>query len=126
MSTDSGWWSKRLGQPAPPPQNYAPQGYVPQAPPPTQYPQGQQAYPQQHTPQQIQVTPENLYEAAQLWQGGEATKNETQPCPKCGSPHFFSRTGTLNSRGPAPAPICYTCGFNGLFDQADPGNWQAN
>lgn len=118
MASDSGWWERRLGgqrpqQPAPqyPPTNYQPQPA----------PQYQQA-PNQPAPQP-QVTPGNLFEAAQHWQGGEATKTERQNCPKCGSGHFFSRSqGAV--RGPAPAPICYHCGYNGMFSQGDPATWQ--
>lgn len=130
---DNGWWSRNLGgqqsapqRPVGPPQQYQPPMH--QVPP--QYPQGapqQPQYPQQpqqqFNPSQIKVTGQNLYEAAQYWQGGEATRTETNPCPRCGSPHFFSRAKNV-SRGPAPAPTCYTCGFNGMFEQGDPAVWQ--
>ena len=135
MADSSGWWASKLGHaPQQPnmrqqPVAYPPQGY-PQAPP--GYPPApQQGYPPQGYPQQqqidtsqIQVTPENLAELTKLWQGGEATKTETTPCPKCGSPHYFSRSNRV-SRLPAPAPTCYTCGYNGLFEQADAATWQA-
>lgn len=135
MPGDSGWWQRHLGQPqAPAPQYQQPQGYqqAPQYPPqgPPQAPQYQQApqgYPQQQgaiDTSQIRVTGENLYEAAQLWQGGPGTRTETQHCPQCGGNHFFSRT-TGTTRGPAPAPLCYDCGFNGQFIQGDPANWNA-
>lgn len=123
MSTDSGWWARRLGnapvqqqQPNTPPVTY-------HAAPAPAYQQQAPAYQQQAPTQQIKVTPENLFEAAQHWQGGEATRTETNPCPKCGSPHFFSRSQNV-ARGPAPAPVCYTCGFNGMFVQGDPSVWQ--
>ena len=131
MSNDSGWWSRHLGTPQHQQPSYPPTGYQQQ---PNQYAQPQ--YPQQHPQypnqqqapqyqqqQQVKVTPENLFEAAKTWQGGEATRNETQPCPKCGSGHYFSRAGG-NTRGPSPAPVCYTCGYNGMFVQGDPATWQ--
>lgn len=124
MSTDNDWWSRRLGTP----QQQQPQQQTPIYPQP-QYPQ-QQAHPQspQYNPhpapqQQIRVTPENLYEAAMHWQGGEATRTETQSCPKCGGNHYYSRSGGV-SRGPSPAPMCFDCGFNGMFTQGDPAVWQ--
>lgn len=123
MSTDDGWWARRLGNPPQQQQQYAPAIYQqPQAPAQYQqpvHPQAPNAMPQQ----QIRVTPENLYEAAMMWQGGEATRTETHLCPKCGSGHYFSRSQGI-ARGPAPAPVCYTCGFNGMFTQGDPSVWQ--
>lgn len=58
------------------------------------------------------------------WEGGEATRTQTERCPQCGGPHYF--THFRNSRMPAPAPVCMTCGYNGLFTQGDPANWQTN
>jgi hypothetical protein len=122
MSTDDGWWARKLGNPAAPAQRQqAPAVYQQQQ---VQYqqpmhPQAPTAMPQQ----QIRVTPENLYEAAMMWQGGEAVRTETNLCPKCGSGHYFSRSQGI-ARGPAPAPVCYTCGFNGMFTQGDPSVWQ--
>lgn len=120
MSNDAGWWSRKLGTPQQQqtpiyPQQQYPQQYQQQP----VHPQAPQAQPQQ----QIRVTPENLYDAAMMWQGGEATRTETNLCPKCGSNHYFSRSQSV-SRGPAPAPVCYTCGFNGMFTQGDPSVWQ--
>lgn len=128
---DNGWWSRHLGgqQSAPqrpvtpsPQYQYPMHQVPPQAPthPIPAHLTGQQ--PQVDT-SQIRVNGQNLYEATQYWQGGEAMRTETQPCPKCGSPHFFSRSKGV-SRGPAPAPTCYTCGFNGMFEQGDPAVWQ--
>lgn len=59
-------------------------------------------------------------------QGGEAARKENLTCPDCGSPYVFSRTArgagtTIN--GAAPAPRCYECGWNGLYDQASQSNW---
>jgi predicted RNA-binding Zn-ribbon protein involved in translation (DUF1610 family) len=67
---------------------------------------------------------DNIYQAAAHWKGGQAHRVDTQPCPQCGSGQFFSRSQDAR-RGPAPAPHCYNCGFNGLFDQGDPTTWGA-
>jgi predicted RNA-binding Zn-ribbon protein involved in translation (DUF1610 family) len=41
---------------------------------------------------------------------------EIYNCPECGSGNFFTRSSTVK-RGPAPAPHCTECGYNGLFEQ---------
>lgn len=121
------WWSRNLGGAPPPkpvPPAYTgvppaiPHGYQPQVPVQQQ---------QQHlrAPTQPQrVDPENLFEQAMTWEGGEGVRKERTPCPQCGSMHFFSRSSKV-SRGPAPAPVCYDCGYNGLFEQGDPATWGA-
>ena len=121
MSQD--WYARRLGQ----------QHQQPQAPQQRYSPPTQPHYPQQHQPQpqhqqqpdtsQIRVTTQNLYEVAGMWRGGPAARTEGQPCPNCGSNHYFSRAG--KSRLPAPAPHCFDCGYNGLFDQGLPQTWGA-
>lgn len=121
--SDNDWWARRLGkaqQQAPAPPRY---------PVPGQYQQPAYHEPQYQAPQQqqtrnIRVTPENLFEATKHWQGGEAHRRETRNCPRCGGGHFFSRASEV-SRGPAPAPLCYDCGFTGLFQQGDPANYSA-
>lgn len=120
MSTDSDWWSRRLGN-APQQRSNAPAAYQ-QPQMPAQQPMHPQA-PQYNQQQQPRVTAENLYEAAMSWQGGPAARTETQSCPQCGGGHYFSRTNGP-SRGPAPAPMCYDCGYNGMFTQGDPAVWQ--
>lgn len=118
MSTDNDWWARRLGSP----QHQPPAPVIRQQPQYQQpvHPQSPQAQPQY---QQPRVTAENLYEAAMSWQGGPAARTETQSCPQCGGGHYFSRTNGP-SRGPAPAPMCYDCGYNGMFTQGDPAVWQ--
>ena len=69
------------------------------------------------------VTQDNIGQLAGYWRGGQGTRTETTPCPKCGSPHYFSRVNARGTRGPAPAPLCMTCGFNGLFEQASAEVW---
>lgn len=63
-------------------------------------------------------------EALRLWKGGEAMRKEgNMTCPECGSIYVFSRTGRGQNtmvNGAAPAPRCYECGWNGLYDQAIP------
>lgn len=116
MATDSDWWARRLGNPQqqpPPPAIYQ----TPTAPVYTQAPQAPQVQ------QEIRVTPENLFDAAMMWQGGQAARTEIYPCPQCGGGHYFSRSNGP-SRGPAPAPMCYDCGYNGMFVQGDPSVWQ--
>jgi len=117
--SDSDWWARRLGQPQqrtpliPTPRYPQYQQQAPQAPQAPQVPQQQQ---------QIKVTPDNLYDAAMQWQGGEAHRKEVYACPQCGGGHYFSRTNGP-SRGPAPAPMCYDCGYNGMFTQGDPATY---
>jgi predicted RNA-binding Zn-ribbon protein involved in translation (DUF1610 family) len=81
-------------------------------------PQQGQAYQQQ----EFQPQPESISDALR---GGATVdpgkynsvrKGETHHCPECGSNNFFTRASTV-SRGPAPAPLCSECGYNGLFEQ---------
>lgn len=118
--SDKSWWAKQMGATAPPP----PPPVAPHAPSyPANYQQAPPQVPQQMPQQaQPQVTIDNIAQMAEYWQGGEATRTETQRCPKCGGNHFFSRSQGAH-RGPAPAPMCADCGFNGLFDQGDPSTW---
>ena len=98
-----------------------------QAPPPP--PQQQQQYvqpQQQYSPPPQQPALNNVHDVVAgmaQWQGGEATRTETQRCPKCGGNHFFSRSQGTH-RGPPPAPSCFDCGYSGgLFEQGDPSNY---
>ena len=113
------WYARKLGR-------------APTAPAaPTSYPAT--AAPLQAVPQQY-VTPgstppvapvpvdgqSNMGEAITRWQGGEGTKTEVDRCPRCDSPNYFSRRSgaltTPNGRM-TPAPHCYDCGHNGLWEQ---------
>jgi predicted RNA-binding Zn-ribbon protein involved in translation (DUF1610 family) len=61
--------------------------------------------------------------AIRTWKGGEAHRREgSLTCPRCGSKNVFSRSngGTL---GHTPAPRCFECGWNGLYEQADQASW---
>ena len=119
MKSDSGWWAKRLpAQPSARQPQYQP-------PQPQQYQEPVPQYQQPMQPvQQGAVSVENIIEAVAAWQGGEATRTETSRCPSCGSDHYFSRAQGAH-RGPPPAPMCYACGFTGLFQQGDPAVWNA-
>lgn len=57
----------------------------------------------------------NLIESVANWRGGEGARNSAQ-CPECGSGNFFRRkTGATEA-----APLCYDCGYNGIFTQVQP------
>ena len=129
--SDTGWWARRLApqtrqQSVPPQQYQVPQG-SPQPQGPTHGAVG--AYAQQlerlQPNGQQQVTAENLFVMAGQWHGGPAHRADPDPCPQCGSNQFFSRAAK-NSRLPPPAPHCYNCGYNGLFEQGDPTTWGAS
>lgn len=119
MSSD--WYARKFGgghqYASPPPRQ--PQ-YVQGHPAPADYAQPQYQEPDTSN---IRVTPENFIQAASMWKGGAAAKTERSACPNCGSGLYYSRTG--KSRMPSPAPHCFSCGFNGLFDQGDPQSWGA-
>ena len=73
--------------------------------------------------------PETLTELLDLQQHGQglrpgkgATLNP-DPCPNCGGNLFYADLG-LKRRGPPPAPHCFTCGYNELFEQGLESNWQ--
>lgn len=131
----SDWWSKRLAGETPTPSR--PMATPPTAPPiriptpaqapsptPMQAPTGRQDVLDPNRAPTEQIT---MGEAIRLWQGGEAMRREgNTTCPECGSIYVFSRTGrgsgsTVN--GHAPAPRCYECGWNGMYDQGSAGSW---
>lgn len=131
MRSDRGWWDRALGRtnPTPPaqPQAYQPPaqpvqpGYPPPQAPPQGYAQPQQGY-HQPQPQPVITNIHDAVSAMGQWQGGEAHRTETQRCPQCGGGHYYSRAQVVR-RGPAPAPLCFDCGYTGLFEQADPTNY---
>lgn len=99
----SSWWSKKLGTPTPTHTQTPLPPVTPPAPPripsmPTPTPQ---------SAPNIAVTSDNFQEVATLWQGGEATRTETQRCPNCGGDHYFSRSNT----GQTVPARCYDCGY---------------
>lgn len=105
----SSWWERKLGNPAQRPPSHPPAA---PAPPPQLRPVPQHTVTQS---QQINLTQDNFVDAAQTWQGGEASRKETQNCPSCGSSLFFSRAnaGSMVSQAGmvSAAPRCYECGY---------------
>lgn len=130
------WWSKKLAgeKPTPPRTFTTPPTSIPlripaTTPQPQQTPlqqaqQGGQNLVNPNLPPNAEVT---FSEAMRNWAGGEAMRKEgNMTCPECGSIYVFSRTGrgqgtTVN--GAHPAPRCYSCGWNGIYDQASSANW---
>ena len=123
MSDSSSWYSRKFGgnqqqQRPQPPQQRPPPGYVPGG-----YQQNQQVVQvQQQQPPKVDI--ENLWGAMQQWRGGKAHKIDAEPCPQCHSPRYYSRAGEGVRRGPPPAPHCFDCGFNGMFEQGMATSWQ--
>ena len=131
MSND--WWSRRLTN-SPQPTRPAPQSTPPSTPPlrfPVQVPTTPQ--PAQQSRQQVldeQRAPTdqiNMSDAIRLWKGGEAMRKEgNMSCPECGSHNVFGRSTRASNTtvgGKSPAPRCFECGWNGLYNQAIEGSW---
>lgn len=130
------WWSKKLVGDQPTPQRSyttpptSPPLRIPmQAPQPSQvpvqsFPSGRQELLDPSRPANENIT---MGEALRLWQGGEAMRKEgNMTCPECGSIYVFSRTGRGSGtmvNGASPAPRCYECGWNGMYDQGSQGSW---
>jgi hypothetical protein len=133
----SDWWSRQLSnqQPRTAPRQ---EGYSsPPITPPVRFGSIQIPTQQQPQPQQTQqrVLDENraptenvsMGEAIRLWKGGEAAKKQgDMSCPDCGSQNIFVRTakgGNTMISGNAPAPRCFECGWNGMYDQGSQSSW---
>lgn len=119
----SDWWSKKLAGEKP----TTPRPSLPTTAVPMRFPAATTAaaQPQHHD---SGPEPETLSEflRSNKTKGGEATRRETMTCPDCGSPYVFSRTGrgaNTMINGASPAPRCYECGWNGLYDQASQTSW---
>ena len=122
----SDWWTKKLdGEKTPvdrtglPPVNVPLRfGDVTVTPQQQQYPQGVQQQPAELP------APESFSEALQrgVTKGGEAARN-AMTCPSCGSGNVFNRARGNTLGGASPAPRCYECGWNGLYDQGQQGSW---
>ena len=133
----SDWWADRLAgkeaQPKTAPvvrvgstppimfNTVAPPATVTEAPPTPQ---------EQYMATQTAVDPNaqtTMGEAIRSWKGGEAHRKEAgNKCPECGSGNVFSRMAKgagSGINGHHPAPRCYECGWNGLYDQGIQANW---
>jgi len=133
----SDWWSRQLSNPqqrtAPRQESYS----SPPITPPVRF--GSIQIPVQHQPQpqqpQQRVLDENraptenvsMGDAIRLWKGGEAAKKQPDMyCPECGSQNIFVRTakgGNTMISGSNPAPRCFECGWNGIYDQGSQSSW---
>jgi len=66
----------------------------------------------------------NLQEHGQGPRAGKGAKLNPDPCPNCGGSLYYANLG-MKRRGPPPAPHCFNCGYNELFEQGLESNWQA-
>lgn len=88
-------------------------------------------YQEQFTPapQGPAAPPETLSELLDLQQHGQGLKPgkgarlNPDPCPGCGGNLYYADLG-LKRRGPPPAPHCFNCGYNELFEQGLESTWQ--
>jgi hypothetical protein len=130
----SDWWSRRLSDPNPPQTREV---SLPPTSPPIRFPaavtpQHQQQPQFQQTSQRVlddsRAPTDNLGmgDAIRLWKGGEAHRKEGHlSCPSCGSKNVFTRVGRGGTmiNGSSPAPRCFECGWNGMYDQGEQSNW---
>ena len=139
----SDWWSDRLAgrpvAPTPPPREGSTPTLRFTPPTPQGVPLTTQPTPQaQYMAQVAAVDTEQrgdpkgqttIGEAIRNWKGGEAARKEgNNTCPECGSGNVFSRMAKgagAGINGNAPAPRCYECGWNGIYDQGMEANWIA-
>lgn len=128
----SDWWSRRLGDTSPRPAS-RPETVPPVTPPtrfgvhvPVQVPAHQPAVTNQRVLDENRAPTENISmgEAIRLWKGGEAARREgSMTCPACGSRNVFSRAKGTMVNGATPAPRCFECGWNGIYEQGEQSNW---
>jgi hypothetical protein len=131
MATEdsASWYARKLAQlrgSGQPFQGRAPiSGY--QQPQPG-YQQNPPRFPQS-SPSSPRPPPETLTELLDLQQHGQALRPgrgarlNPDPCPNCGGNLYYADLG-LKRRGPPPAPHCFNCGYNELFEQGLESNWQ--
>lgn len=134
--SNADWWSRRISgnQPV---QRSQPASVPPTSPPLRFPPQQQQPVYQQHSqtvgnqrlldesqPADAQI---DMGSAIRMWKGGEAMRKQGDlRCPECGSSNVFHRVakgGNTTINGKAPAPRCFECGWNGIYDQGLETNW---
>lgn len=129
----SSFWEKHLAPAAPPPPQQ-------QGPAFRYQPQQQNNMPPVGPPQRAPHTPQGVQEeeydpevpeghtrfgwAMRKWQGGKAHEEGRQigDCPQCGSRLYSQRAHGPGARvqGKPPAPHCFECGYNGLFELGVP------
>lgn len=119
MSSD--WWARKLSNAPQPPQRTLQPVQAPiRFPTVTQPQRTQEVLDPNHSPN----TEIHMGDAIRMWKGGEAARREgDMACPSCGSHLVFSRSKGGGVAGKAPAPRCFSCGYNGLYDQGDQTNW---
>jgi hypothetical protein len=132
----SDWWSRKLAETNPQPERQY-SSVPPTTPPirmPVSVPAAAPASPQQVARSNGRLLDENraptdqisMGEALRLWKGGEAMRREgNSSCPSCGSNLVFSRVGRGGTmvNGSQPAPRCFECGWNGMYDQGEQSSW---
>lgn len=129
----SDWWSRRLSDPSPRPASRQ-ESTTPPVTPPTRFGvhvpvQAPQVAPQQGSQRVLDESRSptdniSMGEAIRLWKGGEAARREGgMTCPACGSRHVFSRAKGTMVNGATPAPRCFECGWNGIYEQGEQSSW---
>lgn len=104
----SDWWDRHLGnQQAPPTRIAAPSAL------PGRAVSWQSQFPQVSPPPVDSPGPE--MGIIPVPQKAAATRLDGDICPNCGSNDYSIRTMGVR-RGPPPAPHCFQCGHNGMFD----------
>lgn len=102
--TSTSWWSRKLGGSDDPHANDRPP-----RPPVQPWDRPRPSY-----PDPPKVSPDNVFDAALQWHGGDA-RVETGHCPQCGSGLYFSRgnaSPVVTPNGMARVPgRCYSCGY---------------
>lgn len=129
----SDWWARRLASTTPPDTTPRQTSSLPPTSVPLKFPPATPSSPYPTTSQNVldssrhpqdEVT---MGEAIRLWKGGEAARKQgDMTCPECGSAHVFARTakgGNTMINGKPPAPRCFECGWNGLYDQGLQSSW---
>lgn len=123
----SDWWSKKLAGEKPTvnrtthPPVQAPMNF-----PPSQPMQAPAHVQNPNVSMDNQPQPESFSEGLRMGitKGGEAMRKDGNlTCPDCGSTYVFSRSKGNTHNGASPAPRCYECGWNGLYDQASQSSW---
>lgn len=136
MSDTASWYQRKLAQmrgpqapypqarpnPGMPPQQWAPAVQPVQAPVQQQYAQPQ-TYDETVKQEGASMTSLlDVQRATGIAKPGKGQRLNPDPCPNCGRGLFYADLGKAR-RGPPPAPHCFNCGFNGLFEQGLEASW---